>query len=89
MIRNCTLTFGVPSMDAASMKLNVITGKGLHSQGNIARLLPAIEEYLKENDLHYCVHQSGGCLIVDIPNNDEPPDIDRYAYDRIDMYEHG
>ncbi|CAL8471542.1 g11084 [Coccomyxa elongata] len=67
--------------------LELITGKGLHSEGNIARLLPAVEGYLKEKNLVY--HVNGGCIIVDIPDVDDYPNQNRYAHSSQDAYEHG
>ncbi|EIE21946.1 hypothetical protein COCSUDRAFT_42961 [Coccomyxa subellipsoidea C-169] len=69
-------------------KLELITGRGLHSQNNIARLLPAVEDYLKRKNMYYCVHEGGGSILVDIlPRDDEPPGED--TYDRDNVYEHG
>lgn len=66
----------------------MITGRGVHSQNNIARLLPAVEDYLKRKYMYYCVHEGGGSILVDIlPRDDEPPGGD--TYDRDNVYEHG
>lgn len=72
---------------AATKTLELITGKGLHSEGNIARLLPAVEGYLMEKNLVY--HVNGGCIIVDIPDVDDYPNQNRYAHSSQDAYEHG
>lgn len=72
---------------AASKTLKLITGKGLHSEGNIARLLPAVEGYLKEKNLVY--HVNGGCVSVDIPDIDDYPDRNRYAHSSQDAYDNG
>ena len=72
---------------AASKTLKLITGKGLHSEGNIARLLPAVEAYCREKNLVY--HVNGGCVSVDIPDSNDCPDQNRYAYSFQDSYEHG
>ncbi|BDA46923.1 probable NEDD4-binding protein 2 at C-terminar half [Coccomyxa sp. Obi] len=72
----------------STKRLQLITGKGLHSEGNIARLLPAIIGYLEEKNLDYRV-LNGGCVSVDIPDVDDDPDQNGRVHNYQDAYEHG
>jgi hypothetical protein len=56
------------ALATAAKKLNLITGKGLHSENQKARLLPAILEYLDDQNLRYEIKQRGGGVLVDIPD---------------------
>lgn len=62
---------GVLWLCAAAKRLDLITGRGLHSEGNVARLLPAVLEYLDRQRLHYEVNYRGGGVVVDIPDADD------------------
>lgn len=43
----------------------------MHSEGNRAKILPAVLEYLDKQQLKYEVHHHGGAVIVDIPDSEE------------------
>lgn len=48
--------------------LNVIVGKGLHSENHIAKLKPAVEQFCQQRNLQWEVqHGNAGVLVVRLP----------------------
>jgi DNA-nicking Smr family endonuclease len=45
--------------------LEIITGKGLHSEGKVARLRPAVRGFLNDTGLTY--HENAGGFVVRLP----------------------
>lgn len=49
--------------------LDVIVGKGIHSENHIAKLRPAVESYCREHNLRYETKQhNAGVLVVQLPS---------------------
>ena len=46
--------------------VTVITGRGLHSAGGVARIKPAVEEFLQQHRFEYIPLQAG-CFRITIP----------------------
>lgn len=49
-------------------RVRIITGRGLHSEGGVAKVKPAIETLLENQNLKFSETNSGGCLNVILPN---------------------
>lgn len=79
----------IPLRCAAEMTVEVITGKGLHSEKNVPKLMPAVIHYLNEVNLQFTVNPDGGSVIVYIPGvNGQPERTQQYSQDK-DIHEHG
>jgi len=74
---------------AAEMTMEVISGRGLHSEENVSKSMPAVLEYLNEVKLRYTIKPDGGSVIVYIPGANGQPDRTEYYSQDKDSYELG
>lgn len=57
---------------AAISYLSIITGRGLHSENGKAKILPAVQKYLR--DRGYTFYQENpGCIVVDLKAERQVP----------------
>ncbi|OWB55420.1 hypothetical protein B5S28_g1292 [[Candida] boidinii] len=60
--------------------LEVIVGKGLHSQNGIAKLKPAVENLCREANLrNYIDHKNTGVLVIELQNANVPQSWMNYS----------
>lgn len=52
-LQGCTVCTEISSVSAGTWLVEAITGKGLHSAGQDAKLLPAVKQHLAKKDITF------------------------------------